>query len=261
MAETRDFSSVTEGAATRATREQLKMIRTRYALAAEVAAGRRVLEVACGTGRGMAWLRRVAVRAVGGDITAGLLAEAHAHFQSRVPFARFDAERLPFSDTSFDVVVMFEAIYYLQDPRAFLRECTRVLAPGGRVLLCSANREWDGFTPSPFAHRFYSADELRDMLEGSGFTVEIRAGFPVSAGGFASAVIRTVRRVAVQLGVIPKTLGGREWLKRLFYGELAPLGPEVEEQGEIETLVDVPPGHVFTHKVLYAWGQRSNKTL
>lgn len=256
MPDPRDFSSVTEGAATRATREQLLMIRTRYALAADAAAGRRVLEVACGTGRGLGWLRSVSTLAVGGDITESLITEAHAHYQGRVPLLRFDAQRMPFKDASFDVIVMFEAIYYLPDPKRFLDDCRRVLSPGGQLLICSANREWDGFTASPFAHKFHSADELGALISASGFSVTMRAAFPAAADTVVSAMIRTVRRVAVRLGVIPKTLAGREWLKRLFYGELAPLGPEVPVEGDRAPLAAIPPGPVRSFKVLYALADR-----
>ena len=50
-----------------------------------------------------------------------------------------DAERLPFPDGSFDTVLGAEMIYYLNNPESFLTEAYRVLRPGGRLLLSSAN--------------------------------------------------------------------------------------------------------------------------
>ncbi|MBN2055263.1 class I SAM-dependent methyltransferase, partial [bacterium] len=52
-----------------------------------------------------------------------------------VVFVRGAAEHLPFRDGRFDLVVMHEVVEHLADPEAGLRECLRVLAPGGHLLL------------------------------------------------------------------------------------------------------------------------------
>ena len=62
-----DYSSVTEVAGRRATPEQLSMIQTRYGEAAMQATGKRVLEVACGPGRGLGIIAHRARFMVGGD--------------------------------------------------------------------------------------------------------------------------------------------------------------------------------------------------
>jgi ubiquinone/menaquinone biosynthesis C-methylase UbiE len=52
-----------------------------------------------------------------------------------------DAARLPFSDESFDVVTMVETLehIYLDDRPAALSECSRVLRPGGAIVLSTPN--------------------------------------------------------------------------------------------------------------------------
>jgi SAM-dependent methyltransferase len=46
------------------------------------------------------------------------------------------AEALPFADGSVGALVLFDVLHHLPAPRAFFAEATRVLAPGGRIVLC-----------------------------------------------------------------------------------------------------------------------------
>lgn len=254
-----DFGSVTEVPGGRATREQLAMIQTRYAEAARRGAGARVLEIACGPGRGLGMIASRARLTVGGDYTFALVRRAVDHYRGRIPVLQFDAQALPFADASFDLIVMFEAIYYLPDVSAFLRDARRVLAPGGSLCLCSANREWPQFSPSPFAVRFYSAAELADLLRRHGFTAELHAAFRTAPAGFTERFVGVIRRIAVRLHLIPRTMAGKDWLKRVFYGRLEPLTPEIREgDAHTQPLVTIDPARPTTgFKVLYAFGQRT----
>lgn len=254
-----DFSLVTEIAGARATREQLAMIQTRYAEAARLAEGRRVLEVACGPGRGLGLIARRARMAVGTDLTHRLVRQARDHYRDTIPVLQCDAQALPFVDGSFEVAVMFEAIYYLSDPEQFIEECRRVLVPGGMLLLSTANREWTGFTSSVLATRYLSASELWDMLARHGFSPTILGAFPDSEPGASARniLVSFIRRTALALGLVPGTLHGRELLKHVFYGPLTTLGPEI---GEVDAHPAVPEpvadmGAVTNYKVLFAVGQ------
>ncbi len=55
---------------------------------------------------------------------------------------RGDAARLPFPDRAFDRVVIASVLEFVPDPARCLRECRRVLAPGGRLLLLTPRRLW-----------------------------------------------------------------------------------------------------------------------
>ncbi len=257
MSDVRDFALVTETAGRGATREQLQMIRTRYHEAARHASGTRVLEVACGPGRGLAAIAARARSVVGGDFSLPLLQQASRHYGGRMPLVQLDAQHLPFAPGSFDLVVMYEAIYYLSEADRFVAECRRVLAPGGVVLLCSANREWPEFTTSAMAVRYYSGMELVTLLQRHGFAARLMAAFRAEPKGLLAGIVSTLRRSAVSLGVVPKTLVGREWLKRAFYGPLTTLGPEVDEaSAQPAPLVAVDPAvPVATYKVLFAVGE------
>jgi SAM-dependent methyltransferase len=171
---------------------------------------------------------------------------------------QLDAEALPFRDASFDLIVMFEAIYYLGDAARFLRDCRRALAPGGVLLLSSANCEAPGFTSSAFVTRVYPARELAAMMETHGFQTRLMAGFEVRASGFRARLASVVRRLALALHLVPATLVGRERLKRLFYGPLTTLDPEITAPSPAPSPVPIDArGPVRGYKDIYAFGQVS----
>lgn len=175
---TTDYGSVTEQPGIKVTVEARAMLHTRYAYAARFCDGKDVLEVGCGAGMGAGLLAKGARLMVGGDFSDSLLRQAHRHYRDRIPFVRLDAHCLPFGDASLDVVILFEAIYYLRSPTHFLRECFRVLRSGGTLLLCSVNKEWPGFNPSPFSRNYVSAKELRQLLIDNHFEAESYGAFP-----------------------------------------------------------------------------------
>ena len=254
---TEDFSTVTERSAARATTEQRSMLRTRYELAAELSAGKDVLEVACGTGIGLRYLVTKTRRAVGGDYTESLLRQAGDVDGTGPCRVRLDAQVLPFRDRSFDVVVLCEALYYVPNAAAFAAEARRVLRNDGVLFICSVNCEWDGFIPSPFSTRYFAAQDIVRLLEGARFEVRLLGAFPVRPHSSQSTVVALLRRVAARLHLVPKTMRGKEWLKRAFYGPLEPLPTAVgSDLGPPAPLVPLDGRTVVTDfKVLYAIGR------
>lgn len=262
---TADFTTVTELPGSMASREQLARLYQRYWLARQHAAGRRVLEVACGAGMGLGYLGETVEKIAGGDCTPRLLAVAQSHYRGRIPLLALDAQRLPFAAETFDLVVVFEATYYFPDLAQFLGEVQRVLAPGGSLLIGSVNREWPDFAPSPFSCRYYSLTELHALLGEHGFTqVENWVGFPVHAASPAHRAMSLARRLAITLHLMPRTLAGRARLKRLVYGRLLPVPAEVTDQmtalfpGEWLRLEPATPGVPHTrHKIFYCVARRA----
>ncbi|MCC7114696.1 MAG: methyltransferase domain-containing protein [Burkholderiales bacterium] len=116
----------------------------RYAFALRYAAGRRVLDVACGEGYGSALLAGAAREVVGVDIDAPTIAHARAAYAAvaNLRFAEGSATRLPLADASVDLVVSFETLEHLDasDQGPMLAEVARVLAPDGVLVLSAPNR-------------------------------------------------------------------------------------------------------------------------
>ncbi|KAB2344534.1 class I SAM-dependent methyltransferase [Actinomadura rudentiformis] len=99
-----------------------------------VPAGRRWLDVGCGTGALTATALATAEPAqiTGVDTSAAFLAHARAHIvDKRATFHLADAQALPFPDQHFDVVVSGLALNFVPDPHRAAAELARVTAPGG----------------------------------------------------------------------------------------------------------------------------------
>lgn len=99
-----------------------------------------ILDVATGTGRlPLALLRRLEFNGhiVGLDSSRGMLREAYRKTAryGRVDLVHDEATRLPFVDQAFDAVTCIEALEFLPDRMAALREMVRVIKPGGWLLL------------------------------------------------------------------------------------------------------------------------------
>ena len=94
-----------------------------------------VLDIGCGAGAVLNALSRRIGRGVGIDVSERMLAHARQRNAGdpKMGFTRGDAARAPFADGSFDVVVSFLSLHYLEWPRA-TDETMRLLAPGGRLL-------------------------------------------------------------------------------------------------------------------------------
>jgi SAM-dependent methyltransferase len=101
-------------------------------------AGRRVLEVGCGSAPCSRWLRTAGADAVALDLSAGMLARAAQLNRSSglaVPLLQADAGALPLADGSFDLACSaYGGLPFVADARAVLAEVCRVLRPGGRFV-------------------------------------------------------------------------------------------------------------------------------
>ena len=252
-----DYTGVTETPGTRVTWEALSMLYTRYRTAAAFCEGKDVLDVACGAGQGLGYLAAKADRAVGGDYTEGLLRMARRYYGGRVPLVRLDAHRLPFRRHRFDVIILYEAIYYLAQPDKFLAECRRVLRHQGVVLICTVNKEWADFNPSPFSTRYFAAQELGELLKEKGFSLELYGAFPVSRRSVKDRIVSVIKQVAILLHLIPKTMKGKEVLKWLFFGRLTSIPPELTDgMAQVYPLVPLTENCVLSdYKVLFGVGR------
>ncbi|GGK44076.1 class I SAM-dependent methyltransferase [Nocardia camponoti] len=140
---------------------------------------RDVLEAGSGEGYGANMIADVATRVIGLDYDDSAVAHVRARYP-RVEMVQGNLAALPLDDASVDVVVNFQVIEHLWDQGQFLRECLRVLRPGGKLLISTPNRIT--FSPgrdtplNPFHTRELNAVELTELLVDAGFVVDEMLG-------------------------------------------------------------------------------------
>ncbi len=144
---------------------------SRYAFAARLTAGKRVLDAGCGTGYGSAVLAKRALSVTGVDVAPEAVAYAREHYGAQnAQFLEGSCSAMPVADSSFDLVVAFEVIEHLEDWQGFLRETRRVLAPGGALVVSTPNRDTYAefrrlMGPNPFHTHEFGFDEFQSALQ------------------------------------------------------------------------------------------------
>jgi ubiquinone/menaquinone biosynthesis C-methylase UbiE len=140
-------------------------------------AGKRVLDIGCGTGAALSVLaREFGCTVAGVDPAPGMLAEARRKLP-RADIREGVAEALPFSDESFEAAMMMTVVQHVERTRAF-PEARRVLVDGGRFLIVTPD-------PEMFPHawmaplfpsyveieqrRFPGKETLQEELNAAGF--------------------------------------------------------------------------------------------
>jgi SAM-dependent methyltransferase len=144
----------------------------RYAFARRFAAGKRVLDAACGEGYGTALLGAVAASVLGVDIDLATIDHARATYgeTERVRFLAASCSGLPLPSGSFDLIVSFETVEHLKvgDQVDMLTEFARVLAPEGLLVLSSPNKRLYSDAreyANPFHLRELYRDDLARLLD------------------------------------------------------------------------------------------------
>jgi ubiquinone/menaquinone biosynthesis C-methylase UbiE len=250
------YITVTEIPGNRASKENISMLYARYKWASRFIQEKDILEVACGAGIGLGYLAKKAKKVIGSDYDLNLVKIAKNYYKDRIDIFQSDAQYLPFKDNTFDVVILFEAIYYLPHPEKFLDESKRVLRENGIVLICTVNKDWKGFNPSSFSVKYFSVPELFKLLEMKNFEVELFGNFPADTISFMDKCKLFARKMAVSLHIMPKTMKGKEKLKRIFYGRLVDLPDEIKDE-ETENPPFEPIDKTISNqkcKVIYAMG-------
>jgi SAM-dependent methyltransferase len=114
----------------------------RYALALELAKGKRVLDIASGEGYGTNLIASVAKSVIGADLSEATIANARKKYKNNnnLDFVVGDATKLPFESNTFDLVVSFETIEHHDQHEMMLSEIKRVLTDDGTLIMSTPDK-------------------------------------------------------------------------------------------------------------------------
>lgn len=136
----------------------------------------RVLDLGCGTG----WFtRRIAelwpgAGLTGVDLSPGMIRQAREQTAADVHWLQADAESLPLPDQSFDIIFSNLMIQWCDHPGQVLRECRRLLRPGGQLLVSTLldgtlrelKQAWQMADPgTEHVNRFASEGTVRGYMD------------------------------------------------------------------------------------------------
>ncbi len=106
--------------------------------------GQTLLEVGCGIGTDLVRFARGGALVTGVDLADTAIGLARKNFELHglqpVELRVANAEALPYEDASFDHVYGHGVVQYTADPAGLIRECHRVLKPGGTAIFMVYNR-------------------------------------------------------------------------------------------------------------------------
>jgi 2-polyprenyl-3-methyl-5-hydroxy-6-metoxy-1,4-benzoquinol methylase len=150
----------------------------------------RLLDVGCGRGELLERMQRLGWNVEGVDFDHKAVKGAR---QKRLRVHHGTLAAQSYRDQTFDAITMVHLIEHIHDPVALLRECHRVLRPGGRLVVV---------TPNAFSwgHRLYGSD-WRGLEPPRHLNIFTPVSLAAAAGqaGFRQAQCRTTARAAVIL--------------------------------------------------------------
>lgn len=140
--------------------------------------GGKLLDVGCGDGRSVEWLRSLGWDAEGIDFDRAAVATATAR---GIPVRQGDLRSLDVGQPTFDALTLSHVIEHVHDPRSLLAECGWMLRSGGRIVVVTPNarsflaqryaHDWIGLDP-PRHLQVFTLGVLTRLVREAGFAVE-----------------------------------------------------------------------------------------
>jgi len=159
---------------TRDTGERSDAHIVRYHWAAQyIKSGDRVLDAACGLGYGTNLMGALssASELIGIDDSAFAIQYARKNFLTKDGKCQYRQGLLPdvlkqYTDNSFEIITCFETLEHVENPKELILEFSRILTPGGRLILSVPNNWSDetGVDPNPYHLHVYNLDRLQSEV-------------------------------------------------------------------------------------------------
>ena len=153
--------------------------------------GLRLLDIGCGGGLLCEPMARLGFSVTGVDASARNIAVARAHAAEgglEIDYRAATAEAmLAAGEAPFDLILNMEVVEHVTDPGVFLRDCARLLAPGGSMIVATLNRTLEALALAKIGaeyllrwlpvgthqwRKFITPEEMRGQLAGQGYEIE-----------------------------------------------------------------------------------------
>lgn len=253
-----DYADFSEVAGTKITRSQLHRMLHRYSWAvSRLKRTDKVLELCCGCGQGLSLLADncLTIEAVDRTSTLVEMASLITAKNLRVYKQEVGDFLSRVKESTYDVIIMFECIYFFPDLEAVLKLCKISLNPGGRLLCCWPNPRYQGFTPCDHTYIYPTLDESIELLSMDGCKSKtIINGVLDSEGssGIQDALFRTIKSIATSLKLIPKKQSSRQTLKRIFSGPLVTMPSSLSTLVSVDDLKEISELNQASCQVFYS---------
>jgi 2-polyprenyl-3-methyl-5-hydroxy-6-metoxy-1,4-benzoquinol methylase len=168
--------------------------------------GKRILDLGCATGNYTLELSKRGYTCIGADVNSAYIEIA----QKRGIEAYVVSDKLPFSDKSFDSVIMFEVVEHLSNPEVVLSEASRVARKNVIISVpnCEGYEELkkQGLIYEHFLDRdhknMFTETSLRKMLSGIFPVIDIQKGDPIYPLSLADLSKNIILRVLNKIHLI-----------------------------------------------------------
>jgi len=142
---------------------------SRYQFASNYIKGKKILDIACGTGYGCKMFVECGAKyVIGCDISNETVDYAKEHFLEKdIEFHKKDIRNLDFPDETFDCVVSFETLEHITEQEHVIDELKRVLKKGGILIISTPNKEvrsLDEENTNIFHEKELTVNEFKNLL-------------------------------------------------------------------------------------------------
>lgn len=144
----------------------------------------RLIDIGTGTGGALALFAPRIAEGLGIDASQAMLALARTRLSreglGHCAVRRADMYRLPLPDGGFDVAILQMVLHYAEDPAEVLVEATRVLTPGGRLIVVDLAPHRRKEAAERLAHRWhgFSDEEMASFLTAAGLVAKPTTTIP-----------------------------------------------------------------------------------
>ena len=234
--------------------EQLQRVEQRYSFSSKFTKNKDVLEIGCGPGLGSKLILENAKSYLGIDIDHDLINIAKQNNPKTEFIASNVVNFFSNNDNKYDFIIIYEAIYYIEDLQKLFLEIYDNLRNDGQLLICTANKNLLDFNPSPKTYIYPDIQSINLMCKNNFKIIGSYGGIKLDNVGIRQKILRPIKFLASKMSLIPKSMKNKKLLKKFFYGNRFVVMPKsISYNSNIVSEINIIDKDITDtkHKVLY----------